>query len=205
MHILYDILTKTTLFDIGEKMLYNIKKSIKQIDDRRKNKEYRDLAYELESFIIDYSSNDNGSFTDDKEGKLLLAQKVLDESEHMKVFSRIRPVLIRLGINEGLKGFRLLEACVVEALRIYQNCGVFSMKDVFPSVADKFGISSVNCERLCRYACKDIIPTRDFAMEYPFFEALTHRTYEPVTVKELVETLVNYVHLECNFTSRYTR
>ncbi len=186
-------------------MLYDIKKSIEQIDKRRKNEEYRDLAYELESFIIDYSSNGDVSFTDDKDGKLLLAQKVLDESEHMKVFSRIRPVLIRLGVNEGLKGFRIIETCVVEALRIYQDCGMFSMKDVFPSVADRFGISAENCERLCRYACKDIIPTREFALEYPFFEALTHRTYEPVTVKELVETLVHYVHLECNFTSRYTR
>lgn len=186
-------------------MLYNIKKSIEQIDKRRKDEEYRLLAYELESFIIDYSSADGEMPMDDKSGKLLLAQRVLDQSELMKVFAKIRPVLIHLGMNEGLKGFRLIEACVLEALRLLQSRGTFSMKEVYPAVAERFGINTDNCERLCRYACRDIIPTRDFAVRYPFFEALTHRTYESVTVKELIEALADYVHKECCFTSKYTK
>ena len=49
-----------------------------------------------------------------------------------------------------------------------------------------------------RYACKGVVPSREFSQKYPFFEVLTHRTYEEVTVKELVDILVKYVITKCN-------
>ena len=76
------------------------------------------------------------------------------------------------------------------------------MKDVYSVVANDFGITSHNCERLCRYACNEVVADREFAKRYPCFEQLTHRTYERVTVKELVDLLSGYVITKCNVRNR---
>lgn len=182
-------------------MLYDIERTIKRMKDDREADEYKDLVYDLESFIIDMSFSQDDENDIQKRsylGKMELVGRVLDEKESEKVFSKIRPVLLKLGIHESIKGFRLLEMCALVASRITLSGRAYQMKDVYPVVAEKFGITAHNCERLCRYACKGIVPTREFSQKYPFFEVLTHRTYEEVTVKELVDMLVKYVVAKCN-------
>ena len=170
-----------------------------------KSDEYRDLVYDLESYIIDMSFP-NGEGEDSGRqsylGKVELVGQVLDEREKEKVFSKIRPILLKLGMHECIKGFRLIECCVLEAARLASSGIEYKMKDIYPVVAKSFGINSHNCERLCRYACRGIVPTREFSQKYPFFEELTHRTYEEITVKELVDILVKYVLVKCNFRIR---
>ncbi|MBQ7399901.1 MAG: hypothetical protein IJW06_05540 [Clostridia bacterium] len=185
-------------------MLYDIERTIKRMKDTKDGDEYKDLVYDLESFIIDMSfpeDDENGAQKRSYLGKIELVGKVLDEKETEKVFSKIRPVLLQLGIHECIKGFRLIEMCTLEAARIASSERTYQMKDIYPIVAKKFGITAHNCERLCRYACRGIVPSRDFAQKFPFFEELTHRTYEEVTVKELVDILVKYIIVKCNFRS----
>lgn len=184
-------------------MLYDIEKSIKRLDNSRKSDDYKNLVYDLESFIIDitYKEEDESVCSAEKQsylGKVELVNKVLDEHEEKLVFSRIRPVLSELGIRETVKGYRLMECCILEASRKIVNDGRYVMKEIYPNVAKSFGISAHNCERLCRYACSNIKPTAYFARKYPFFEELTHRTYENVTVKEIVDIFAKYVVLKCN-------
>ena len=182
-------------------MLYDIERTIKMMDKAAGSDEYKDLVYDLESFIIDLAFDDDGDGVNPEKqsylGKLELMNQVRDQREGEKVFAKIRPVLVHLGIPEGIKGFRLLEACVLEAARLAVSGKDYRMKDVYPVVARQFSINSHNCERLCRYACLSVNPDRAFAQKYPFFEELTHRTYEQVTVKELVDLLVKYVLLKC--------
>ncbi len=188
-------------------MLHDVERKIKKINNTAKSDEYKDLVYDLESFIIDMTYSDGGKENVDRQsylGKIELVGQVLDEREKEKVFSRIRPILVKLGIHESIKGFRLIENCVLEASRLSAGGIEYKMKDVYPIVAKAFGITSHNCERLCRYACKGIVPTKEFSLKYPFFEELTHRTYEEITVKELVDILVKYVLVKCNFRNRQT-
>ena len=115
------------------------------------------------------------------------------------MYGEIRPVLCELGIPESVKGFRLLEECVLEAARKTVSGDAYLMMDIYPIVASKFDITPHNAERLCRYACDYVTPTRMSVRKYPFLEPLTHRTYENVTVKELVDLLVSYVAVKCKF------
>ena len=189
-------------------MLYDIERKIKSVGKNVNSDSYKELLYDLESYIIEliYASDDDDCESDAEKqsyiGKRELVNKVLDENENTKVCSRIRPVLLKLGIHEGNKGFRLIEACVLEAARQTIENGNSRMKDVYPVVAKAFSITAHNCERLCRYACDEAQPDREFARSYPFFEELTHRTYEKVTVKELVDLLVSYVLAKCNLRDR---
>lgn len=189
-------------------MLYDIERKIKSTEKNVKSEEYKKLLYELESYIIEltYNADENSSDGDAEKqsyiGKKELAAKVLDENESIKVYSKIRPILLKLGIPEGNKGFRLLEACVLEASRRTVETGTYRMKDVYPVVAKQFSITPHNCERLCRYACDSAMPDREFAKSYPVFEILTHRTYEKVTVRELVDLLVCYIVSRCNIRNR---
>jgi hypothetical protein len=156
-------------------------------------------VYDLESFIIDVSFDEENENPEKQSylGKLELVNAVRDKREGEIVFSKIRPILVNLGIHEGVKGFRLIEACVLEAAREKLARGTYIMKHVYSVVAKNNSINAHNCERLCRYACLSACPNRTFAQKYPFFEELTHRTYENVTVKELVDLLVRYVLSKC--------
>lgn len=187
----------------GDYMLYDLKKSIKRMNDNYRSDEYKDLVYDLESFIIDlaYNSADDNESAERQSylGKIELSNKVFEEKQEENVLSKIRPILSELGIPESVKGFRLLEYCVLEAARRVCDNGVYTMKDIYPVVGKKFGITAHNCERLCRYACESITPTVSFARRYPFFEELTHRTYEAVTVKELIDILVRFILAKLNF------
>ncbi len=184
-------------------MLYDIEKSIKRMNGKYKSDEYRELVYDLESFIIDLVyENENADSSAERQsylGKVELVNKVLEEKEEETVFSAIRPILCGLGVNESVKGFRLIEYCVLEAARRTSEGKGYIMKDIYPVAASKFGITAHNCERLCRYACESITPTVSFARKHPFFEELTHRTYEAVTVKEIVDLLVKYVLIKYSF------
>lgn len=184
--------------------MFDIERTIKRIKDREEDAEYKNLVYDLESFIIDMSfdeacESDVGKMS--HIGKMELAEKLFLEKEKEVVFSRIRPVLICLGVRENIKGFRMLEMCTLEASRMALAGKAYQMKQIYPLVAKNFDISAHNCERLCRYALKGIVPSRELSQKFPFFEELTHRTYEEVTVKELVDILVKYVLLKCNLKS----
>ena len=189
-------------------MLYDIERKIRMTENNIKSDNYKDLLYDLESYIIElsYESDDCMLESDAQKqsyiGKRELVNKVLDENESIKVYSKIRPVLLKLGIREGNKGFRLLACCTLEASRRIVESGSYRMKDVYGVVAHDFGITAHNCERLCRYACNEVMPDREFAKRYPYFEELTHRTYERVTVKELVDLLSGYAIAKCNVRNR---
>lgn len=184
-------------------MLQDLERTIKRMNEKEKDEEYRNLVYDLESFIIDmsYGEDDGDAGRQSYLGKMELVEKLFDEKETKTVFSKIRPVLLCLGVRENVKGFRMLEMCVLEAARVSAAGKEYQMKRIYPVVARIFGMNAHNCERLCRYALKGIVPTGEFSRKYPFFEELTHRTYEEVTVKELVDILVKYVLLKCNLRS----
>lgn len=186
-------------------MLFDIEKTAKRLDEARNDKLYKDLVYDLESFIIDlcYSDCDTDASKQAYNGKISLVNSVINEKETSKVFSKLRPILVDLGIREEIKGFRLLETMVLEAARCVQSGKTYYMKSLYPAVAEIFGISAHNCERLCRYACSFIEIPDDFSARYPYLEEITHRTYEKVTVKELVDTLANYLVFRCKFKSKY--
>ena len=192
----------------GDKMLYDIERTIKRINKEENSDEYKDLVYDLESFIIDsyFSEEDKTDIQRQSYlGKVELVGIIHAEKEAERVFSRIRPVLLQLGMHECVKGFRLIERCVLEAVRISASGKTYRMKDIYPVVATHFSITAHNCERLCRYACKGIVPTKDLLHKYPFFEELTHRTYEEVTVKELVDILVKYLIVKHGFRTKSTK
>lgn len=184
-------------------MLYDTEKKILNKEKKRNSEEYKDLAYDLESFIIDncYPTNrsDNDAIRLEYDGKINLKNKLCEEYERDFVFSRIRPVLVSLEIPEALKGFRMLELLVLECARCMLEQRSYRMTLIYPVVAQYFGITAHNCERLCRYACSFARPDIKFALKYPDLESLTHRTVENVTVKELVDLLVWYIIEKCSF------
>lgn len=182
-------------------MLYDIEKITAKIGKTQKSAEYKDLVYDLESFIIDYCypMEDDDSVNISSYGKTNLRNKLYDDYERSFVCTKLKPVLSALEIPESVKGFRLVEMLVLECARITLSGCTYKMKDVYPTVAEQFGISAHNCERLCRYACAFAKPDAGFSVKYPALEELTHRTVEEVTVKELVDILVWYIICECNF------
>lgn len=186
-------------------MLTDIEKAALRIEETRNDKLYKDLVYDLESFIIDlcYGDCDTDASKQAYNGKVSLVNSVINEKETSKVFARLRPILSELGIREEIKGFRLIESLVLEAARCIQAGKTYYMKTLYPAVASIYGISSHNCERLCRYACSFIEIPDDFSAKYPYLDEITHRTYEKVTVKELVDTLANYLVFRCKFKSKY--
>lgn len=185
-------------------MLIDIEKTAERIERERNDRSYKDLVYDLESFIIDlfYGESDSDAVKQAYNGKISLVGSVINEKETAKVFSKIRPILVELGMREEIKGFRLIETLVLEAARCIQSGKTYYMKTLYPIVAQRFGISAHNCERLCRYACTFIEIPRDFSIKYPFLDEITHRTYEKVTVKELVDILANYLVFKCKFKSK---
>lgn len=177
----------------------NFENSISQKEKTLDDNEFKNLVYELESFIID-------SFYDDKENsnasKTSLLLQLVDEKEKSFVHSKISPVLVCLGIQESVGGFRLLVHCVLEAARNVLSGKSLVMRDVYLAVSNKHGISKNNCERQCRYACSHICFDKSFALNFPYLEGLTHRTFEKITVKELVESLCSYLVVECKFKTK---
>lgn len=178
-------------------MLYDIERTIKRMEEKYKSKEYRDLVYDLESFIIDLGfdgeqkgQDENISIKENSE------QKVLEQNIKKAVYTELRRILTDLEINENLKGFRILEECIFQALMFSLNNQSYRMMDIYPLAAEKFGINAHNAERLCRYACSYIKVTKRFALKYPLIESITHRTYEKVTVKELCDLLVYYISVK---------
>ena len=175
-------------------MLYDIERTIKRMEQKYKSKEYRDLVYDLESYIIDLGfdakSDDANKLQDTKDE---LCEKLSEQKFSDAVFGELRKILLDLEINENLKGFRVLEQCIYEALKLSLNNKPYRMMDIYPVAAQKFNINAHNAERLCRYACSYINVTKRFALKYPEIEAITHRTYENVTVKELCDLLVYYI------------
>lgn len=182
-------------------MLYDIERTIAKLDKNYKSDEYRRLVYDLESFIIDNCHDDEVNDIEllERQGKLQLKNAVTYEYEKNFVFSKLRPVLVSLGIQESVKGFRMIQMLVLECAKRTLDGKDYHMMEIYPIVAERFDINAHNCERLCRYACDNAKPTLRFANKYPSLEELTHRTFEKVTVKELVDILVRYLITECKF------
>ena len=176
-------------------MLYDIERTIKRMEEKYKSKEYRDLVYDLESFIIDlgFDGQQKGEPSQEREQ---YNEMVAEKNIKNAVYSELRKILIDLQINENLKGFRILEECIFQALMFSLNNKNYRMMDIYPLAAEKFGINAHNAERLCRYACSYIKVTKRFALKYPLIESITHRTYEKVTVKELCDLLVYYISVK---------
>lgn len=182
-------------------MLYDIERTIAKLDKNYKSDEYLRLVYDLESFIIDNCHNDGSEDIEqlEREGKLQLRSVVVHEYEKNFAYAKLRPVLVSLGIQESVKGFRMLQMLVLECAKRTLDGKTYQMMEIYPIVAEDFGINAHNCERLCRYACDYAKPTLRFANKYPSLEELCHRTYEKVTVKELVDLLVRYLITDCKF------
>ncbi len=191
-------------------MLYNLERKIKRDNEIENSREYKDLVYDLESFLIDMSyplEQENEQIEAKKQehrGKIEIANAVINELEQKNVVSLIHPVLIELGIPQSIKGFRILESCVLEGARMYLQSRSLMMMEIYSIVASQYNITAHNAERLCRYACDYVNPTRQAVKKFPFLEPLTHRTYENVTVKELVDLLVEYSLRNCRFRSKYS-
>lgn len=177
-------------------MLYDIERTIKRMEEKYKSKEYRDLVYDLESFIIDLGFDGEKINEKSQSTKETVMRKVLEDNIQQAVYSEVRKILTDLEINENLKGFRILEECIFRALMLSLNNQSYRMMDIYPLAAEKFGINAHNAERLCRYACSYIKVTKRFAVKYPLIESITHRTYENVTVKELCDLLVYYISVK---------
>lgn len=175
-------------------MLYDIERTIKRMEQKYKSKEYRDLVYDLESYIIDLGfDSDKQNFQNDVDTKEIQSKNLTEQKICDAVYSELRKILIDLEISENLKGFRVLEECIFQALMLSLASKEYRMMDIYPIAAAKFNINAHNAERLCRYACSYINVTKRFAQKYPLMESITHRTYEKVTVKELCDLLVYYI------------
>ncbi len=183
-------------------MLYDKEKLQSIKNKKRLSKQYLDLIYDLESYVIDAAFEQKSTIGAEKQavkGAEIVAKEMLFCYERSGVYTLISTVLEELGIPKSVKGFRILEECVFEAARLSKASKPYFMSDIYPIVAERFGVTSHNAERLCRYACEYVVPTRNLAVKYPFLEELTHRTVESVTVKELVDVLVHHVVKNCRF------
>ncbi len=169
-------------------------------EKEKKNREILDLVYDIENFVVDLEY-ENGEEVCSPErqaylGKLSLARIAYAENERKSIYSKIRPVLCDMGVREEVKGFRLLCSLVYHGTLCERAQTRFYLRDGYEDVAKEFGISSACCERLCRYACDSITFDKRFSLKYAALSYLTHRTYEKVTVKELVDALVGYVNIK---------
>ena len=183
-------------------MLYNPEKTLLKMEKNSKKEEYCDLVYDLESFIIDNcypKDSENCVSKQEHNGKMQLHKKLTDEKQLEFVISKLRPILTSLEIPESLKGFRMLEFLVYECAKSALLKNGYSMTEIYPVVAEQFGITAHNCERLCRYACSFAKPSHSFIYKYPCLESLSHRTVEKVTVKELADLLVWYLINRCGY------
>ncbi len=188
-----------------------IKEQIKiadRLNEKYNSKEYKDLVYDLESCIIDMyypesKENDTGKVQAAR-GKAKIASVMLDEIEEKRVFETVRPILVELGITPSVKGMRIIERCVIECARLAVENKRYNMSEIYETAGKFFSITPHNAERLARYACDKVRPTRNIVIKYPFLEVLTHRTVENVTVKELCDVLVRYVVVKCKFRQRGT-
>ncbi len=167
-------------------------------ENKTKDKNILDLVYDIESFIVDLTYEDGGESPERQAylGKLKLAKQAYAENERKLLYTRLLPIMKELGIREEIKGFRLLLELVKENLSCLQNNETFLLCDGYQTVSAEYRITPKCCERLCRYACASITFDKDFAKKYPGLSPLTHRTYEKVTVKELVNTLAEYVFVK---------
>jgi len=182
-------------------MLYDASKLAKKRLDKRLSREYMDIVYDIESYVIDMTGDDSRTSPSKqaRRGAELVALDVYDEYERKNVCFHVGAILSSLGVPQSIKGFRILEECVLVSARLVKKGLPYHMSEVYKEVSERFGINAHNAERLCRYACDYVNPSRNAICAYPFLEQLTHRTVENVTVKELVDVLVRYVITKCRF------
>ena len=189
-------------------MLYDIDRTLEKIKKDRESNEFCDLVYDVESYVIDLMYAGDERIRDinpekqEKKGRARVCEYIINEKEYTQVIAVLTPVLCELGIPRQIKGFRILEDCVLEAAREVINRRPYYMMNIYPKVAQKYGITPNNAEKLCRYACKCITVNRSTIAKYPFVEALTRREYEAITLKEAIDVLVNFVVENCKFKAK---
>lgn len=163
----------------------------------------KNLAYAVESFVIDYFDRD------DADGRKLnfyamsrmrsgfFDSESLFDYERYVVTTKVRPILLGLGIPESVKGFRLLSLVILGCVNLSLDGKGYKMNEVYLDASEKAGISKTRCERLCRYAVTFAKASYDFVAKYPSLSELTHRTVEGITVKELCDIITWYLIREC--------
>ncbi len=177
-------------------------------NEREKTKSYQDLAYDIESYLIDlmYASSerieDNDGAFQENVGRKLVTKQILTAKESEKVQKCLCEVMQQMGMPRNIKGFRLLQDCVEECIRQKINNKQYMLKDVYPILAQKYNITPNNAEKLCRYACTftdtEIIRKNNIVI----YETLGRRTVENITLREIVDVLVEYVMKKYKFRSR---
>ena len=195
----------------GEFMLYDIDKTLDLIIKRQESREVCDLVYDIESYIIDlmYASDERleevSPNVQEKRGRAKASEYIVNEKETVAVLQLLEPVMTEMGIPRQIKGFRMVEECVIEGARQTINKRPYHLRDMYPMLAQKYNVSCNNAEKLCRYACSCIDINRMTVAKFPFLEILLRGTYENITLRETVDVLVNYVVENCKFTAKERR
>lgn len=176
-------------------MLYDLDRCVAEYSDRGESRRMCDLAYDIESYVIDvmYAENHVSPAAQEKKGRCRMAELIISENERKKLLSFLTPLLCDMGIPRQLKGFRMLEDCVIEASQCLINNKPYYLRNMYPIIAEKYGITENNAEKLCRYACGCINIERRCIVKYPLLDSLTRKSYESVTLGETVEVLTKIV------------
>jgi len=188
-------------------MLYDIDKTLHIVKENRRNRDFCDLVYDVESYIIDlmYVGGDRLSETalsQEIKGRAKLSNLMMSEKERENAFSVLCEVMCELGVPRQIKGFRLLCDCILEAVKEKINNRPYYLMNIYPVLSQKYRVSVNNAEKLCRYACNYINISRSIIAKYPCLEVLTRRSYESITLKETVEVMTSYVIKNCKIKTR---
>ncbi len=180
-------------------MLRDTDREQQYLKEREKTKQYKDLAYDIESYLIDlmYASSerieDSDALLQENEGRRLVTKHILTGKESEKVQKCLCEVMVQMGIPRNIKGFRILQDCVEECVKQRINNKQYMLKDVYPVLAQKHNITDNNAEKLCRYACTFIDTAKVRENNLQIYGTLGRRTVENITLREVVDVLVDYV------------
>ena len=192
----------------GENMLYDIDKTLELMSKTRKSREFCDLVYDVESYLIDlvYAENESieniNPVVQEKKGKAKVCEYIISEKENQRMRALLDPVMTELGIPKQIKGYRMLQDCIMIASREAVNNRPYYLMNVYPVLASEYNISVNNAEKLCRYACGSIQVGRLTVDNYPFLDVLARKQYENITLKETVDVLVKYVVSNCKLITK---
>ena len=184
-------------------MLYDIDRKNEYIGSLKNDRKMRDLVYDIESYIIDsiysLSEEEQNPVLQEQKGRSMVCDYIVDENEKSRIIAVLQPIMDKMGIPQSIKGYRMLQSCVIICVRQAINKRQYLLKDVYPMLAKEYSVSSNNAEKLCRYACSYINISRQLSDKYPVHERLTRREYEDITLKQTVDVLVKYTIKNCKF------
>lgn len=176
--------------------------------EREKARQYRDLAYDVESFLIDLVYH-SGEAVDPDDivkqeiiGKEKVKGQVLNDKKTEKMRKCLVDVLLQMGIPNNLKGFRLLIDCVVDCVNQNIVSGRHLLKNAYPVLAEKYSISKNGAEKLIRYACAFVDVKKIKQSNKQIYGILSRRTVENITLLEVVNVLMEYLMKKYKIKSR---